>query len=143
MPDISIIIKKDDSSVGTTKDSQAQADAATGNAPKQKNEGGKPSIETQAVRVAITNAAKQAVSNGVSQYGNITGDYTTARQINNITSLATDAFLIAQGPVGMIAVAAKYTLSAVNANIEQRNKQIREQFVRDRVGTIVTKGSRY
>ena len=143
MPDIEIIVRKSGSSEGTTADSQEQAEKATGNAPKQKKEGGKPSPEQQAVRVAMINAAKQAINTGVSQFGNITGDYASARAINTVTSAAADIFMLSQGPVGIIAVATKYTMAGVTSYIEQKNRSINEQLIRERAGSIIKKGSRY
>ena len=109
-----------------------------------KVEQGKPNIQAQAVNAAIINAGKQILMDGVNQYGNITGNYAVANTINASLSLGADVLMLAKGGVvGLIAVGTKYTLSFVNAQIEQKHADIINEKALERSGNLALSGSRY
>lgn len=104
----------------------------------------KPSLEKQAIASALINAGQQAISQAVNWYGEITGDMTTVKRINNVVSVAGDVLTIAKGGVvGAIAVASKYAFQAVGSSIAMRNENRQLDYNNAMLGEISTKGSRY
>lgn len=98
----------------------------------------------QAINTALIQAGQQFITQGISMYGQITGDTTTTKAINNVASLSADILTIAKGGVvGAIAVGAKYALQAGNSVIAnyQQNRQI--ELNNQLLGDISLKGSRY
>ncbi len=124
-----------------------KSEAPEGSAPINqdgKTEQGKPSPQVMAINNALISAGKQAITNGIRQQGALTGDYTLSDSINTLTSFTADALMIAKGgPVGIIAVASKYTLAAINSSVQQTIADRNNAFIRQRTGMISTKGSRY
>ena len=142
MPDIEILIRKSSGQEGVAQTQEAQA--ATGEAPIDKNEKGKTNIQQKAVNAALINVGKQFISQGVGQFGNLTGDYTTAENINLITTVAADiATIAAAGPAGVVFVAGKYATQIATAGIDQFRKNQEHALKLERLGQISIKGSRY
>jgi uncharacterized protein YaaW (UPF0174 family) len=109
-----------------------------------KQEQGKTSPQLKAVNAAIINVAKTALVQGVHIMGDITGNYTMTRIMDQTLSLGADAMTVAiGGPVGAIAVVGKYALQAGQsfANNYTQNRELEMQ--RSRVGNISVRGSRY
>lgn len=113
--------------------------------PKLENENKEGnSVTKQAINTALIQAGQQFITQGITMYGQLTGDMTTVRNINNIVNLSTDALIIAKGGViGAIAVGTKYALQAGTSFLEtyQTNKQT--ELNNRLLGNISTKGSRY
>jgi hypothetical protein len=121
---------------------------AEGVAPDYKKEGavepGKVSTQQRAVNTALIGAGKQVLSQGIKQYGNITGDYAMVNAIDNVISIGSDVAMIAVGGVvGIIAVVAKHGLQAANLAITTMQSNRNIDLVRERAGLISVKGSRY
>lgn len=137
MPDpIKIRIEKDQ----TGEAIQPQQPAGVPDAKEQ----GKTSPQLKAVNAAIINVAKTALIQGVHTMGDITGNYTVTRLMDQTLSLGADAMTITiGGPIGAIAVVGKYALQAGQSFASNyiQNREIDMQ--RLRVGTISVKGSRY
>lgn len=133
---IKIIIKKGEDGQGTMPTSEQPVD--------QKQEQGKISPQMKAVNAAVINVAKTALIQGVHIMGDITGNYTVTKMMDQTLSLGADAMTIAiGGPVGAIAVVGKYALQAGQSFASNyiQNREIDMQ--RMRVGNISVKGSRY
>lgn len=140
MPDLNIKINKDGPIDGTSPESPINV----GENPVSKGEEGKPTFTQSAVGAAIIQTGKQLVMNGVNQFGNLTGNYQMQRNIQNATRALGDAITVAKfGPAGAIYVGATYATDAINSLIDLRNRNIEDDFRRQRVGIISTKGSRY
>lgn len=104
----------------------------------------KEGIEKSAVASALINAGQQAISQSVNWYGEITGDMTTVKSINNMVGLAGDVLMIAKGGVvGAITVATKYAFQAVGSAIAMKNENRQLEYNNAMLGEISTKGSRY
>ena len=100
--------------------------------------------QKQAINTALIQAGQQAISQGISLYGQMTGDTTTVQVIQGVANVAADALIIAKGGVvGAIAVGAKYALQAGAsfANTYQQNRQI--ALNNQLLGDVSVKGSRY
>lgn len=140
MPDLNIKISKDAASASSPENPANVGESEL----KPTEEQGKPSFTESAVGAAIVQTGKQLVLNGVSQFGNLTGNYQIERTISNATRALGDAVTVAKfGPAGAIYVGASYATDAINSFIELRNRNLDEEFRRQRVGMISTKGSRY
>lgn len=140
MPDIEVVIRKD------TQEGTAPSDAtAVGEKPIDKKKSqGISDLEKKAIAGAIIQVGQQFIATGVSQYGNLTGDYTTQRNINAMISLGGDALTAVKlGPAGAIYIAGKYALEIATNAIEMRNRLREHEFTLNRLGTVSAKGSRY
>lgn len=143
MPDIEVIIRKPQASDDNLQTEEAQAGGSGEQLPTKK-EKGKKSVGQNAVGAALTQAAIQVMQNGVNQLGNLTGNYTTAKNISNTLAMAGDMYTIYKyGAVGAITVATKHAISIMNSEINQANKRREEDMRRQRAGRIVMRGSRY
>lgn len=112
--------------------------------PDIKADPAKPDLKTQAVNAAIINAGKNVAMQGVRAMGDITGDYAMTNTIDTTLSIGADVLMIAAGgPVGVIAVGAKYTTQFINqqAALYNSNQEINRQ--RARMGVVISRGSRY
>jgi triphosphoribosyl-dephospho-CoA synthetase len=138
--DIKIVIKKGEAGDGTAPTNN------TGVASVQtfKKEEGKADIQTQAVNAAIIQTARQTLSTGIQQYGNLTGNYASVRTLNTVMSITSDILIIAKGgPVGAIYVAGKYASQILTQELTHIRDVQEHEFNIRRLGEISTKGSRY
>lgn len=109
-----------------------------------KQEQGKTSPQLKAVNAAIINVAKTALIQGVHTMGDITGNYTVTRLMDQTLSLGADAMTVAiGGPVGAIAVVGKYALQAGQSFASNYTQNRELEMQRGRVGNISVRGSRY
>jgi hypothetical protein len=139
MANIEVIIKKD-----TQEGTAPSKDTSVGETPVQSTEGGLTDLQKKALIGAVVQVGQQFIATGVTQFGNITGNYQLARNINAASSILADGFTMAKfGPIGVMYVATKYATNAISSVIEQNNKNIELEVMRQRAGTISTKGSRY
>ena len=95
--------------------------------------------------------AKQAIMYGISQYGDMTGDYVGQRQIQNAISAAGDMIGIAMagiryGAVGLaVALSAKTVSTSMQLRsfiIDVKKQNIQAEFMRERAGSTLGSGSR-
>lgn len=112
-------------------------------APSVKDDPGKPSLQAQAVNAALINTGKQLAMQGIKAYGEISGDYATVNMIDATLGIGADLLTLSLGPIGVLAVGSKYTSQIINqqASIYNSNQEINRQ--RERMGMIITRGSRY
>ena len=106
-------------------------------------EPGKPTVQNQAVNAALINAGKQVLTQGVTQYAELTGNYAQAENINNVLSIGSDLFILSTGAVGAIAIGAKYAINTANSFIKQKRANDNIALLRQRAGFVSTQGSRY
>ena len=107
-------------------------------------EPGKPNLQTQAINTALIDAGRSIIMQGMSHYGDLTGDYMSQARVNEALGLAGDVLMIVKGGVvGAIAVGVKYATQAINSMIQQRQNNIRVDYMRKHTGYIEAKGSRY
>ena len=98
----------------------------------------------QAINTALIQASQQFITQGISMYGQITGDTTTTKAINNVASLSADILTIAKGGiVGAIAVGAKYALQAGSSVVANYQNNRQTELNNQLLGNISVKGSRY
>ena len=138
--DIKIVIKKGDTPEGTSPSGQTEIAAAD----TSKKEGGKPSVQMQAVNAALVQVGKQMIMTGINKYGDLSGDYASVRNINTVMSIGADiATIYVAGPVGAVLVAGKY-VNQFASSIADHAVAVREhEFQLQRLGNISKKGSRY
>jgi hypothetical protein len=141
MPNIEVVIRKGQGGEGTAV---TEASSPTGESQVSGKEQGKVDATKRAVNGALLQVGKQVLSQGIAQYGNLTGDYATSRAVSDIMSIGTDiATIAAAGPAGAIYVAGKYAVQLATTAINQRNAIREHEFTLTKVGQISTKGSRY
>lgn len=123
----------------------AKSQTGEGQAPdiQQDREPGKPTTQNQAVNAALISAGKQVLTQGVTQYANLTGNYAKAETFNDVLSIGSDIVIASTGPVGLIAVAAKTAINTTNNFIQQKRANDNIELAQQRAGYISTKGSRY
>jgi hypothetical protein len=139
MPDIEVVIRKD-----TQEGTSPSEKTAVGEKKPDKKSAGLSDLEKKAVQGAIIQVGQQAIMTGISQWGNLTGNYTQQRNISAMISLGGDALTaVSLGPAGAIYIAGKYALEVVTSQIEMSNRLQQHEFVRGRLGMISAKGSRY
>lgn len=104
---------------------------------------GTASVQSQAVNTALINTGKQMMMQGIRQYGNITGDYATVEMVDTALGIGADLIMLSLGPVGVIAVGAKYTTQLItqSVSLDKSNRNI--DFMRERMGSVAMRGSRY
>lgn len=116
----------------------------TGQVEVEKKDLEKNNFQQQAIISALINTGQQAISQGIQVYTQLTGDTQFANVFNAVTSVGADVLMIAKGgPVGVVAVAAKYTLGAINSAVQVTNANRQIAYNNQLLGEISTKGSRY
>ncbi len=106
---------------------------------KQVNKG---AARTVALAVAA-DLGKKAIQWGISNYGELTGDYTTQQALQTGIELAGSvAIIAASGWIGAAAVAANYTTKFANNLIAMRKSQTSAAMLQARTQTLVSKGGR-
>lgn len=142
MPDIEVIIRK-----GTSADGVSQTEAsssAAGEAQVSSAEGGRTSVQQDAVSLALIEYGKQVIRQMPQAYANLTGDYYSAEVIQSAATIFTDlAIVYKTGGVGAVYVAGKYALQIGNGFINDFRKKEEHNFTRERLGRISMRGSRY
>lgn len=108
-----------------------------------KKEPGEQTKESQLLNPLITQYAKQLMNEGISVYGNVTGNTIQVNKINNFLNLTADAVLAATGVVGLVAVGFKYTTQIINQQIEYQKAYDKSQFLQSGMGKIVNNYGRY
>lgn len=104
----------------------------------------KPNAQKQAIATALIQNGQQMLSQGINSYTQMSGNYEFARSVNNFTSISADILTIAKGgPIGVIAVAAKYGLEAINKYTNQINNMRKLNYDNQQLGIISREGSRY
>lgn len=118
---------------------EIQEDRATA---KATNATGKVAVTSIFANMALQQG-KQALTYGISQIGNFTGDYTTQKNIEIAMGVVGDISTLAigfmsGGPVGLavagVSVGFKYAMQGVNYGIDQWRIGIQNDMLRNRSG---------
>lgn len=109
----------------------------------QTGEQGRPTVTSQAVNTAIINAGKQMLSQGIKQYGVITGDYLVQESIDAALGIGADVLTIVKGGVvGAIYVGTRWTTSIWASSVAQDRAYRDLELAQQRAGKIYTSGGR-
>lgn len=93
--------------------------------------------------VAVVQIAKQALNFGLSNYGNLTGDYVTQTQIKAGITIAATVATIAINPIlGTAAAIGAIGTQALTTIIEVNKKERETALLRQRTQTFTTSGGR-
>jgi hypothetical protein len=109
----------------------------------QEREAGKPSVKSKAMTVALISVGKQVLTQGVTQYAALSGNYAAAETFNAVLSIGADVAMLAMGPVGVVAVVSKTALNLFSSSVKQTIAVRNIELQQSRAGIISTKGSRY
>ena len=85
---------------------------------------------------------KQALQFGMSNYGNLTGDYVTQANIGAGVQIAGLVAMASQGPLGIAAAVFSLSTQALNNGLGIAKKNREVQFLRERVGMTSINGGR-
>lgn len=85
---------------------------------------------------------KQALQYGMSNYGNLTGDYVTQANIGAGVQIAGLVAMASQGPLGIAAAVFSLSTQALNYGLDIAKKNREVQFLRERVGMASIYGGR-
>lgn len=85
---------------------------------------------------------KQALQYGMSNYGNLTGDYVTQANIGAGVQIAGLVAMASQGPLGIAAAVFSLSTQALNNGLDIAKKNREVQFLRERVGMTSINGGR-
>ena len=120
--------------VNTKEASQRQKikDATTTNGAKNKN-----AVDNSMIKGLIIDSGKKIVLNGLSNYGNLTGNYQAQSQVQNLVNIAGTALQLMNWPVGTIATAVSLGNTAINEKIERNNQRLQVELLRERSGNAV------
>ena len=120
--------------VNTKEASQRQKikDATTTNEAKNKN-----AVDNSMIKGLIIDSGKKIVLNGLSNYGNLTGNYQAQSQVQNLVNIAGTALQLMNFPVGTIATAVSLGNTAINEIIERNNQRLQVELLRERSGNAV------
>ena len=120
--------------VNTKEASQRQKikDATSTNEAKNKN-----AVDNSMIKGLIIDSGKKIVLNGLSNYGNLTGNYQAQSQVQNLVNIAGTALQLMNFPVGTIATAVSLGNTAINEIIERNNQRLQVELLRERSGNAV------
>lgn len=131
-------------SIKITKSENEITAPVTGEKPVQTTQPGVATAQQGAVNTALISMGKQMMMNGIKEYGNITGDYATVELIDTAMGIGSDIMMIGiGGPVGVIAVVGKHTIQLASQAVTKYNNDIEIERLRERMGRVATRGSRY
>lgn len=85
---------------------------------------------------------KQALQYGMSNYGNLTGDYVTQANIGAGVQIAGLVAMASQGPLGIAAAVFSLSTQVLNNGLDIAKKNREVQFLRERVGMTSINGGR-
>jgi hypothetical protein len=99
-------------------------------------------LRASSINVALKNQAMQFMNTALSQYGNITGDYSTVKNISAITQIIGYGTDIAMGPVGWANLAGKVATQGLMHLITFQKERYEIDRTLDRYGAIYSSGGR-
>lgn len=105
----------------------------------QQAAGGGLGVRNKALNMGLVYMGKQAMNYGLSNYGNLTGDYITQDQIGAVTELAgMVTSVLVGGWLGAVAVTTQLGLKVVNRGIDISKSRATSNIQMERLG--LTKG---
>lgn len=106
-------------------------------------EQGKLDFSKQAINTALITAGKKAITLGISEFGNLTGNYRMSTNVNTAVGLGADVMtILSAGPVGAFYVTTKHLTNIAVGSLAQKNAEIEGDFLLQRAGEISKDGSR-
>lgn len=94
-------------------------------------------------KMIATYLGTQAVRWGLSNYGQLTGDYLTQTALQDTTTMVGLGVAMIQSPImGGVAAATVLATSGINRLVEMGNQERRANSITERVGTIISTGGR-
>jgi len=95
-----------------------------------------------AMNAVLSQTAKKALSYGISNYGNLTGDYVTQANIQGVIEIGGMIATAATGPIGAVAVAGDLAFRVINQQVEIAKQNQQVSLLRERTGMIGFSGGR-
>lgn len=121
---------------------QAESKTPTEEEKKSIKQGLQWDTKAASINLALKNQAMQFMSTALSQYGNITGDYSTGKNIAALTNLIGYGTDIALGPIGWINLTGKLATQGLMHAIQWQREQYEIDRTLDRYGALYTQGGR-
>ncbi len=100
------------------------------------------SLRGGAVNAVVTQNAKKALSYGISNYGNLTGDYITQANIQGVIEVGGMIATALTGPVGAIAVAGDLAFKEISRQVDLTKKNREVELLKARTGMMGYSGGR-
>lgn len=94
------------------------------------------------VNTVVISAAKRAINWGLSNYGNLTGDYIAQANIQAIIEIGTLAAMATQFPIGTLAAVGSVALKEVDYQVELQKKRYGIEMLQNRTGMMTYSGGR-
>jgi hypothetical protein len=140
---IEIIIKNASSDPNATQTpGTPQTGDPSDDQKKKAKQGLQWDVKASSINLALKNQAMQFMSNALSQYGNITGDYSTVKNITALTNLMGYATDIALGPIGWINLTGKLATQGLMHLIQAKKEEYEIDRTLDRYGSLYINGGR-
>ena len=120
--------------VNTKESSQRQKvkDATSTNEAKNKN-----AVDESMIKGLIIDSAKKLAINGLSNYGNLTGNYRAQSALQDSINAIGTAVQLMNYPVGTIATAVNLANSGINYLVERNNQIQQLELLKQRSGNAV------
>lgn len=120
--------------VNTKEASQRQKikDATTTNEAKNKN-----AVDNSMIKSLIVDSAKKIAMNGISNIGNLTGNYQAQSKLQDAINFGATALQLMNWPVGTIATAVSLVNTGINEVVERSNQKQQIELLRERSGNAV------
>lgn len=117
--------------------------ASAGTTPQKQVEAAKTSNTSNITKLVAVKIGKDALQWGVSNYGNLTGDYLGQTRIQEAIGIGAGILTAAKGGVlGVIAVGATIGIKAANRAITLAKERQETELLRARVGRTISSGGR-
>lgn len=120
--------------VNTKEASQRQKvkDATSTNEAKNKN-----AVDNSMIKSLIVDSAKKIAMNGISNIGNLTGNYQAQSKLQDAINFGATALQLMNWPVGTIATAVSLVNTGINEVVERSNQKQQIELLRERSGNAV------
>lgn len=141
--ELNLNVRDDQSSKDPLDVEQSQQEAGIDPVGNVNAKGMAKGVNNATSKAVATYIGTQAIRWGLSNYGNLTGDYLAQDALQNAVSLAGVGIAMVQSPIMGGAVAATMLVTAgVNRLVEMGNQERRANSITERVGTIISTGGR-
>lgn len=95
-----------------------------------------------AVNAVVISSAKRAINYGVSNYGNLTGDYLAESQIQSIIEVGALTLMATQFPIGTFAAIGTVATKLADNHIQLQKKRLEVEFIKQRTSMMEFSGGR-
>ncbi len=141
--DIKIIITRNGEAVGNPLTQEGQQEIRSNGVNSNGESTRSEMLPTSSIgkTVAIQMGTK-ALQYGISNYGNLTGDYIAQDSINSVVQLASMGAMVASGPVGAVAAALSVGIETVSYIASRAKQDYEARMYQARVGAFITSRGR-